>query len=84
MPPTPEQEGISELMTITEIAEMVGRSRQLIHRLATTDPTFPSGVLEPGSTRPKYQRAAISEWWANRDVRQGRRTDLEKKRSTEE
>lgn len=74
--PTPEEQ--PQRMTITQIATLVGRSRQLIHKLATTEETFPEPLIEPGSTRPKYDRAAVEEWWANREVRQGRRTDLEK------
>ena len=80
--PTPEEQ--PERMTITQIAALVGRSRQLIHRLATTDAAFPEPIIEAGTTRPKYNRAAIEEWWANRDVRQGRRTDLEKARDQEQ
>jgi predicted DNA-binding transcriptional regulator AlpA len=69
-------------MTISEIAAMVGRSRQLVHRLATKDPEFPVGVVEPGSTRIRYPRGAVEAWWEQRkaSLRQGRRTDLEKKR----
>lgn len=74
--PTPEEQ--PQRMTITQIAALVGRSRQLIHKLATTEETFPPPIIEAGSTRPKYDRTSIEEWWANRDVRQGRRTDLEK------
>jgi len=70
-------------MTITEIAALLGRSRQLIHRLATTDATFPRPLLEAGSTKPKYDRAAVLAWWENRDVQQGRRTDLEPKPDTD-
>ncbi|MFD5675586.1 hypothetical protein [Streptomyces sp. NPDC127040] len=80
--PTPEEH--PERMTITQIAALLERSRQLIHRLATTDESFPEPIIEAGSTRPKYERAAIEEWWANRDVRQGRRTDLEKSRNQEQ
>lgn len=84
--PSPEQDEQPELVTVTEISELTGRSRQLIHRLATSDPDFPPALLEPGSTRPKYPRAAIEEWWANRvaNLRQGRRTDLEKRQTEED
>lgn len=71
-------------MTITEIADLLERSRQLIHRLATTDPSFPAPIVEAGSTRPKYDRAAVLAWWENRDVRQGRRTDLEPRPADDE
>lgn len=80
--PTPEEQ--PQRMTITQIAALLGRSRQLIHRLATTDEAFPEPVIEAGSTRPKYDRAAVEEWWASREVRQGRRTDLEKARDPEQ
>lgn len=84
MTSTPTPEGQPQRMTITQIAKLMGRSRQLIHKLATTDPAFPEPILEAGSTRPKYDRAAVEEWWANRDVRQGRRTDLEKPKTGSE
>lgn len=78
MPQTPAPEDPPQRLTITEIAALVGRSRQLIHSLATKDETFPAPQIEPGSTRPRYDRSEVEHWWANRPVRQGRRTDLEK------
>lgn len=84
MEPTPTPEELPQRLTITEIAALVGRSRQLIHGLATKDPAFPAPHLTPGSTRPRYDRAEVEAWWANREVRQGRRTDLEKARDPEQ
>lgn len=84
MEPTPTPEGdLPQRMTITEIAKLVGRSRQLIHGLATKDPNFPAPQVEPGSTRLRYDRAEIEAWWASREVRQGRRTDLENRQAAE-
>lgn len=85
MSPTPNTEGHPDPMTIAEIAVMVGRSRQLIHRLAVNDKAFPQAILGEGSTRPRYSRDAVARYWADREanMRQGRRTDLEEKREAE-
>lgn len=68
------------LLTIPEIAEDRGVSRQLVHRIARSDPNFPSPVLEPGSTRAKYPSDKIEEFFSNRVIQPGRRTDLEARR----
>jgi predicted DNA-binding transcriptional regulator AlpA len=71
-----EKEG-PRLMTIPEIASDRGVSRQLIHRIAKSDPEFPPPVVAPGSTRAKYPADKVAEFFANRVIRPGRRTDLE-------
>lgn len=68
------------LLTIPEIAADRGVSRQLVHRIARSDPNFPSPVLEPGSTRAKYPSDLVEEFFENRVTQQGRRTDLEAER----
>lgn len=85
MSPTPNTEGHPDPMTIAEIAAMIGRSRQLVHRLAANDKAFPPAIVGEGSVRPRYSRDAIAAYWADREanLRQGRRTDLEDKRATE-
>ncbi|MFB7597229.1 hypothetical protein [Streptomyces sp. NPDC056160] len=86
MPDAPErQEPERETMTIPKLAERVGRSRTLIHRLATTPAEgWPAPVFRPGSSRPEYDVEWFDRYWAQRQagIRQGRRTDLEK--TTEE
>ncbi|MFI8792668.1 hypothetical protein [Streptomyces sp. NPDC055105] len=67
------------LLTIPEIAADRGVSRQLVHRIARSDPNFPSPVLEAGSTRAKYPADKIAEFFSKRVVQPGRRTDLEAK-----
>ncbi|MFI1472059.1 hypothetical protein [Streptomyces wuyuanensis] len=67
-------------MTIPKLAERVGRSRTLIHRLATNpDEGWPAPTFRPGSSRPEYPVAWFDAYWAERQagIRQGRRTDLE-------
>jgi predicted DNA-binding transcriptional regulator AlpA len=78
-----EKEG-PRLMTIPEIAEDRGISRQLVHRIAQSDPAFPPPVIAPGSTRAKYPSDKVEEFFANRVIRPGRRTDLEAKRRQKE
>lgn len=71
-------------MTIPEIAEHRGLSRQRVHRIARSDPKFPNPVLEPGTTRVKYPTDAVNEYFDTRILRPGRRTDLEEERQREE
>ncbi|SDM76887.1 hypothetical protein [Streptomyces wuyuanensis] len=80
MPETPESEEPRETMTIPKLAERVGRSRTLIHRLATNpDEGWPAPTFRPGSSRPEYSVAWFDAYWAKRQagIRQGKRTDLE-------
>jgi predicted DNA-binding transcriptional regulator AlpA len=77
---TNEEQEEPRLMTIPEIAADRGVSRQLVHRIAQSDPEFPPPVIAPGSTRAKYPSDKVAEFFANRTIRPGRRTDLETKR----
>ena len=83
MPESPERpEPERETMTIPKLAARVGRSRTLIHRLATNPAEgWPAPVFRPGSSRPEYDVAWFDEYWAQRQegITQGRRTDLEKR-----
>ena len=78
---TPESEEPRETMTIPKLAERVGRSRTLIHRLATNPAEgWPAPVFREGSSRPEYDVAWFDNYWAERQagIKQGRRTDLDK------
>lgn len=79
MPEVPEVKEEPETMTIPKLAARVGRSRTLIHRLAT-DPAegWPPPSFRPGSSRPQYPVAWFDAYWAARqsNITQGRRTDL--------
>lgn len=78
--PPARQKPERETMTIPKLAERVGRSRTLIHRLATTPAEkWPAPVFREGSSRPEYEVAWFDEYWAQRQagIRQGKRTDLE-------
>lgn len=81
MPEPPDrQEPERETMTIPKLAERVGRSRTLIHRLASNPAErWPAPVYRSGSTRPEYDVAWFDAYWAQRQagIRQGKRTDLE-------
>lgn len=80
MPGDERDEEAPKLMTIPQIAERRGMTRQRVHRIASTDPKFPAPVLEPGSTRAKYPADAVDEYFRTRVIQPGRRTDLEGKR----
>lgn len=78
MPEVPENE--REMMTIPKLAVRVGKSRTLIHRLATNPAEgWPPPSFRPGSSRPEYPVDWFDEYWVKRQagIRQGRRTDLE-------
>lgn len=49
------------LVGVTEIAEMLGLSRQRVHQLAADDPDFPAptAVLRGGTI---WERAAVERW----------------------
>ena len=83
MPDAPErQEPKRETMTIPKLAERVGKSRTLIHRLATNPAEgWPAPVFRPGSSRPEYDVSWFDRYWAERQagIRQGKRPDLIKK-----
>ncbi len=70
-------------MTIPRLAERVGRSRTLLHRLAANPAEgWPEPTYRPGSTRPEYDVAWFDAYWERRQagIRQGKRTDLATKK----
>ncbi|MFB6875693.1 hypothetical protein [Streptomyces sp. NPDC056323] len=74
----PPPETGDQPMTIAEICAEHGVSRQTLHTIrANPDSGFPPAVIEPGSTRQKYPRKAVAEYFAKHPLRPGRRTDLE-------
>ncbi|MFI8104723.1 hypothetical protein [Streptomyces sp. NPDC086023] len=78
MPEVPEER--EETMTIPKLAARVGKSRTLIHRLATNPAEgWPAPTFRPGSSRPEYPVAWFDGYWAARQagITQGRRTDLD-------
>lgn len=79
-----EEEEEPRLMTIPEIAADRGVSRQLVHRIAQSDPEFPPPVITPGSTRAKYPSDKVAEFFSRRVIQPGRRTDLEAKKRQEQ
>ena len=73
-------------MTIPRLAERVGRSRTLLHRLAANPAEgWPEPTYRPGSTRPEYDVEWFDQYWAQRQagIKQGKRTDLAKKKQGE-
>jgi predicted DNA-binding transcriptional regulator AlpA len=81
---TNEEKEEPRLLTIPEIAVDRGISRQLVHRIAQSDPAFPPPVITPGSTRAKYPADKVAEFFENRVIRPGRRTDLEARQRRED
>lgn len=81
---TERDKEVPQLMTIPEIAEHRGLSRQRVHRIARSDPKFPEPVLQPGTTRVKYPTDAVDEYFETRVLQPGRRTDLEEKQQADD
>lgn len=75
MPNSPENEGVPRLMTVTEIAQEHGVSRQSVHSYRTRG-TFPQPVEGEGSTRPRFRADEVAAWFAANPPRPGKRTDL--------
>jgi hypothetical protein len=79
-PPQPNrEEGEPELMTIPELATRWNLTRQQMHRIATTADGFPPPAPHKG-TRAKYEVPAVDAYMASRELRPGRRTDIERKK----
>lgn len=75
-PTTPENGG--EPMTIAQICAEHGVSRQTLHRLrADPDSGFPEPVRDGRSTRLRYPRHLVAQFFDTKPLRPGRRTDLE-------
>lgn len=76
VPGTHEAEGKDELLTIAEIVERFGISRQALHRLRARG-IFPAPESETGSTRLRWKASAVEAHFAAHPKRPGRRTDLD-------
>lgn len=61
-----------DLMRITDIAKLLGVSRQRADQLAAQDPAFPAAVALIGRRGQAYSRQAIEAYVAQRDPRPGR------------
>ncbi|MER7350946.1 hypothetical protein ABT390_36685 [Streptomyces aurantiacus] len=78
-PTTPPKSG-DDLLSIAQICTDYGVSRQTLHnRRADPKGEFPKGVIEPGSTRPRFRRGDLDAYFGKHPVTPGRRTDLESK-----
>lgn len=62
-------------MTVSEIAEEHGVSRQTVHSYRRRG-TFPKPVEGEGSTRPRFRTDEVAAWFEVNPPRQGKRTDL--------
>jgi predicted DNA-binding transcriptional regulator AlpA len=62
-------------MTVTEIAQEHGVSRQTVHSYRTRG-SFPKPVEGEGSTRPRFRADEVAAWFAANPPTPGKRTDL--------
>lgn len=74
MPNNPEPEGGARLMTVAEIAERYGVSRQTVHSYRRRG-DFPQPVQGEGSTRLRFRAGEVAAFFAKNPKQQGRRTD---------
>lgn len=75
MPKSPDSEGRARLMTVTEIAQEHGVSRQTVHTHRRRG-DFPKPVEGEGSTRPRFRAEEVAAWFADNPKQPGKRTDL--------
>ena len=62
-------------MTVSEIAQEHGVSRQTVHSYRTRG-NFPKPVEGEGSTRPRFRADEVAAWFVANPPQPGRRTDL--------
>lgn len=75
MPKSPDSEGVPRLMTVTEIAEEHGVTRQTVHSYRKRG-VFPKPVEGEGSTRPRFRADEVAAFFAANPKQPGKRTDL--------
>ncbi|MFF4385573.1 helix-turn-helix transcriptional regulator [Streptomyces sp. NPDC001552] len=70
-----QEERGDELLTIAQITQEFGISRQALHTLRAQG-LFPASETAPGSTRQKWRKSVVAEFFAANPKRPGTRTDL--------
>lgn len=81
MPTTPDDREEPELLTIPQLADRHGVSRQTMHRMATTEDGFPRPSPNGTGTRAQYEAEAVDRYIAARVTNPGHRSDLDRKRA---
>lgn len=74
VPETPKPQGNARLLTVPEITERHGISRQAIHAYRTAG-VFPQPAQGQGSTRLRFREDEVDAFFAANPKRPGRRTD---------
>lgn len=74
VPENPEPQGSPRLLTVPEITERYGISRQAIHTYRQRG-VFPQPAPEQGSTRLRFREDEVEVFFAANPKRPGRRTD---------
>ncbi|WP_239329702.1 AlpA family transcriptional regulator [Frankia sp. CiP3] len=62
------------LMGTAEIAERLGVSRQRVHQIETTDPTFPKPVIELSAGKV-WETTDVEKWIVERRASRNRASD---------
>jgi predicted DNA-binding transcriptional regulator AlpA len=76
VPETPNPKGSPRLLTVPEITERHGVSRQAIHNYRQRG-VFPQPAPEQGSTRLRFREDEVDAFFVANPKRPGRRTDRE-------
>jgi predicted DNA-binding transcriptional regulator AlpA len=74
VPETPNTQGSPRLLTVPEITERYGISRQAIHAYRQRG-VFPQPAPEQGSTRLRFREDEVDAFFVANPKRPGRRTD---------
>lgn len=80
MPQDPQREEAPELLTIGEIAERHGVSRQTVHNLRRRG-VFPSPVAAEGSTRLRFNAEAVEAYFEANPKQPGKKIERRLKSS---
>ncbi|WP_225840290.1 AlpA family transcriptional regulator [Streptomyces sp. NK08204] len=72
MPKSPDSEGVPRLMTVSEIAQEHGVSRQTVHSHRRRG-AFPKPVEGEGSTRPRFRADEVAAFFAANPKQPGKR-----------
>lgn len=78
MPENPEPQGSPRLLTVPEITQRYGISRQAIHTYRQRG-VFPQPAPEKGSTRLRFREDEVAAFFAANPKQPGKRTDLTEK-----
>lgn len=82
VPQDPSQPEEPKLLTITEISEVYGVSRQTVHNLRRRG-VFPEPVQEPGTTRLKWPQPVLDAYFEANPKQPGKKLEARQQPPTD-